>query len=392
VLVAGWAAAVVARAALLFLAGHPVDLAAFHAWALRLAEGGPWRFYAPGVFSDYLPGYLLALWPVGLLLRDNPELAPVLLKVPPAVADLAVGWLLARLGGKQGGAAALAYLLNPAGLVAGAWWGQAESAAVAWLLGSAAAWQAGRPGWAGVLFGMGCLTKPQYALAGAVLLVGLVAGAPGRRWLASAVAAAALTAAAGAALFGLSPAGLARLALAASGVYPYGSVNALNLWYLVGLNWRPDSLPVLGLPAAAWGVVLAGVPVAWASWRVAGYGELGRAAVAAAVVSVIVFVAATRMHERYLFPAVPLSLLAWAHGRATVWLVVALSASLVANLLYGLAYLGTVPQYATPLWAALWRYLGPPTAHGVAAFTVAVAGWTLKSAWVQLPPRASLEA
>ncbi|MCS7234657.1 MAG: hypothetical protein RMM30_01565 [Armatimonadota bacterium] len=389
---AAWVLGLVARGVLFFLPGHPADLAAFRAWALRLAEVGPWQFYAPGVFTDYLPGYLLVLWPVGLILRGHPELLPVLLKVPPALADLAVGWLLARLGGKRGKAAALGYLLNPAALVAGSWWGQAESVAVAWLLGSAAAWQAGRPGWAGVLFGMGCLTKPQYALAGAVLLVGLFPRVRGRAQLAWVGGAAALTAAAGAALFGLSPVGLAHLALAASGVYPYGSVNALNLWYLAGFNWRSDSLPVFGLPAAAWGVVLAAVPAAWGTWRVAGRGEPGRAALGAAVVTVAVFALATRMHERYLFPALPLVLLAWAHGRATTWLVGAVSGALVANLLYGLGYLGTVPQYATPLWVALWRVLEPPTAQVLAAFTVAVAGWTLMSAWVQLSPRASLKA
>ncbi|MCL6499152.1 MAG: hypothetical protein K6U07_03890 [Firmicutes bacterium] len=117
---AAWAAAAAARGVLVWVPGHPADLAAFHAWALRLAEVGPWRFYAPGLFADYLPGYLALLWPVGVLVRAWPAAAGPLLKAIPASADFAVAALLWRLGGTRGQAAALAYLLNPAVLLAGA--------------------------------------------------------------------------------------------------------------------------------------------------------------------------------------------------------------------------------------------------------------------------------
>ncbi|MDR7393571.1 MAG: hypothetical protein QN196_03415 [Armatimonadota bacterium] len=375
-----WAAAAAARAALLWAPGHPADLAAFHAWALRLAEVGPWRFYAPGQFADYLPGYLALLWPLGFLVHAWPGAAGPLLKAVPASADFAVAALLWRLGGTRGQAAAAAYLWNPAVLLAGAWWGQAESVSVAWLLGGAVALHRGNPGWAGVLFGWAALTKPQYAAAGTLLLLSLVRGRAGLRTLAWSAGSCALTVTAGGLLFGLSPVGLARLAVSASTTYPYGSVNALNLWYLTGLNWKPDTLPVLGVASSVWGLVLASVAIAWVAWRVAARGDPALAALGASAVCVVVFAVATRMHERYLFPALPLALAAWARGYSGAALWVALSVVLLANLAYGFAYAASFPQYATPPWSALWPVLSGPASYGAALATVLLAGWSLYAA------------
>lgn len=365
------------RVALLWVPGHAVDLAAFHGWSLRLAEVGPRAFYAPGVFVDYLPGYLLVLWPLGLLVRSFPFLTPEVLKLPPAVADFAVAYLLWRLGGPRAGLAAVAYLWNPAVLLAGPWWGQAESVAVAWLVGSAWAWQNGRPGWAGLLLALGALTKPQYAAAGVVLLLGLTQGWPGVRLLAAAGSALATVVGCGF-LFGLWPWDLVRLALGAAATYPYGSVNALNLWYLLGWNWKPDATVVLALPAGVWGAVLALGAVAWAGARVAGRGEVGLAALGAAAASASVFAFATRMHERYLFPAVPFVLLAWSWGTAGRCLSAAVSAALLLNLVYGFAYLASFAEHAASAWVAVWRLFAPPVPQMVAVAGLVAAGWALR--------------
>ncbi|MDR5684061.1 MAG: hypothetical protein QN163_08560, partial [Armatimonadota bacterium] len=163
--------AAAARVVLLFLPGHPIDVAAFQAWALRLGEVGPLRFYGPDVFADYTPGYLLVLWPLGHLIRLLPAAGPPLVKAIPAAADFAVAALLAQLGGEHGRRTAAWYLLNPAVLFVGAFWGQAESVAIAWILAGWLALTRGQMAWAGALLGFGLLTKPQYA---AVLPVALI--------------------------------------------------------------------------------------------------------------------------------------------------------------------------------------------------------------------------
>ena len=63
-------AALAVRCALALVSeGYSSDVACFSAWALRLAENGPGAFYAPDYFADYPPGYMLLLWPVGLIAR-----------------------------------------------------------------------------------------------------------------------------------------------------------------------------------------------------------------------------------------------------------------------------------------------------------------------------------
>src|SRR5437762_12702738 len=48
--------------------GFPTDVGTFQAWAERLAQIGPGRFYEPGYFSDYPPAFLNVLWPLGALI------------------------------------------------------------------------------------------------------------------------------------------------------------------------------------------------------------------------------------------------------------------------------------------------------------------------------------
>jgi len=45
--------------------GVPWDMGTFMAWAERVAAIGPGRFYEPGYFSDYPPGFLYVLGAFG---------------------------------------------------------------------------------------------------------------------------------------------------------------------------------------------------------------------------------------------------------------------------------------------------------------------------------------
>lgn len=371
--------AILVRGALLLLPGHSVDVAAFQAWALRLAQVGPLRFYASVGFVDYTPGYLLVLWPVGELIRLLPVAGPALVKLPPALADFAVAALVARLGGAR---AASWYVWNPAVLLAGALWGQAESVAVAWLLAGWWGLVRGRVLVAAALFGVAGLTKPQYApglLLAALWAVraGLLRRDNALRALGTCAAAVVLPSL----LFGLTPLALADLVLRAARVYPYGSVNALNLWYLLGLNWKPDTAPLLGVPAVLWGQALVGAMaglILWRCWRAQDVGTvwLGTAALFCGL-----FAFATRMHERYLFPALPFLLLAWALGRTGPAVGVVVSLALLGNLLYGLAYLSTFPAYRSGVWEAVGMSLRPPLPQVLALLGLAATGWALRDLW-----------
>ena len=114
--------------------GYSVDINCFTAWSLRMAERGPAGFYAPDYFCDYPPGYMLLLWPCGLLLNAVKSAGASLLvvKIMPIMCDMAgalvlFGYARKRLGDAAAALVAGLYAFSPAVLVNGAAWGQADS-------------------------------------------------------------------------------------------------------------------------------------------------------------------------------------------------------------------------------------------------------------------------
>ena len=98
------AAAVLVRAVLVVLTeGYSYDMNCFTAWALRMAEVGPFEFYAPDYFADYPPLYMLWLGIPGLLIRalgldTGGGAARLLLCALPIAADGVLIWLVYRIG------------------------------------------------------------------------------------------------------------------------------------------------------------------------------------------------------------------------------------------------------------------------------------------------------
>jgi dolichyl-phosphate-mannose-protein mannosyltransferase len=112
--------------------GHSGDLATFMSWARRLATVGPADFWSGSYWCDYLPGYLLVLWPLGWLARVIPSEAHILLfKIPSILADLATAYLIWRATRAKLNRGHLwlptIYLFNPAILFNATLWGQVDS-------------------------------------------------------------------------------------------------------------------------------------------------------------------------------------------------------------------------------------------------------------------------
>lgn len=92
--------------------------------------------------------------------------------------------------------------------------------------------------------------------------------------------------------------------------YPYATVNALNFFFAAGANWVDQGAALLGLPYAVWGTVglLASVVVGLVFF----FKSRDRRAIplCAALILAGAFCLGVRMHERYMFPALALLLLA----------------------------------------------------------------------------------
>ena len=85
--------------------GFGVDRSSFQFWAGNLATNGLGGFYSRPFFHDYTPGYLYVLYLVGTIGRaiGNPSDLGDLIKVPPILADAAIGWLVWSMVRELGG-------------------------------------------------------------------------------------------------------------------------------------------------------------------------------------------------------------------------------------------------------------------------------------------------
>ena len=405
---AGWplftilAVGLFARLAFIGGAGFHNDISAFEAWALTLTEHPLDQFYRSTSFADYPPGYFFVLLPIGwifkglvathLIAHDAYGVLAKLVKLPAIVMDIvdaALLFLIVRRFASNGLAllAAALLALNPAAIYISAYWGQIDS--VSWglvLLGMyllvRASGDARRGTWtvalAWLVLAASILMKPQGAFVGLVFLafafVAVDVAERARRLRGTAIGMAlglVLAWVASGTFHGtLNPIEdfrwlFGRYAFA-SGVYPYTTINAFNLYALKNAFWQPDGEPlrVFGFavgPTVVWGAILV---VGASILIVARYLQRKdeRAFLEASMlVSFAFFTLATRMHERYSFGAFLLMMPLVAFGRRYVWAAIVISITLFANLSYSLYYQTVMEQKIAGLDPTnLWPWVSHP--------------------------------
>ena len=341
---------------------YRVDVGSYSAWALKLAAEGPARFYAPGYFADYPPGYMYVLWAVGLASRAlragwQSDWFVALLKLPALLADLAVARLIfARLrpGRKRlAWVAALAFALNPALLLNSTIWGQTDSVLALLALLAFLALGDRRFELAWSLAALAVLTKPQ-----ALLVVPLFVLWPWGWWksgrpLSALLAILATVYVVADPFRGERPwTWLIELYTGTTGYYAETSVNAMNLPAVLFGMRRNDADVVWGLSTQTWGFAI-GLAVGLAFlWPYLKRWSRSLHAGLIAAATLVAFMCLTRMHERYLYPYFVFAGLLGVTGRAGI-LYWTLSALFFANQL--LVYLYQQEASAGPVW--LWRTL-----------------------------------
>ncbi len=339
--------------------GFRNDLDLFRYWADLLATHGPWGFYANASYADYTPGYLYALWPVGIVGNLIGGIGD-LIKLPAILTDIALGYvvyLMARDLGvteRRATIAAAVVIFNPITWFDSVIWGQVDSFGTVFLLLAVRELWRGRSERSAILAVIAALIKPQLAILVPIVAVVTIRralwpaggwgdeGAPapsGLGWERRAAGplrilttgvAGFLTAVLLAAPFGLSvvsfsptapflDSSLLRLVFSTAAQYSYVSVNAYNLWALFPVDgasmataggWIFDapvkdavSWAAFGpVPAALVGAVLLIATAVIVSLAVARRPDRLTILVGVSVLALAFFVLPTRVHERYLFP------------------------------------------------------------------------------------------
>ena len=319
-------------------------------WANGMVAFGPWTFYERigGPVAPNYPALLYPLWALGALL-DGPALRDAVkgLVIP---FDLGIGAVLYRLVRTSAGPgtallAAALYLLNPAVIIAGPYWGQVDAAGVLPLLLAFWAMDRRHYGRAGAAAALAALVKPQFGVIALVAAVALLVGLLRRReWLPIARAAGgALAVYAAIALpLRLGPLQLIGNLREQAGFYPLTSLYALNPWgVVVGFNVPDAPYALTGLLLLGLGMLAAVTPL----WR---RQDLAALLAAALFVTFAAYFLPTRVHERYLFAAMVL-LAPFAATRARLLgPYVAMSLIFAVGLLYVLWRVVSVAGLAVP--------------------------------------------
>ncbi len=314
--------------------GHGGDIQVTARWAERMALSGPWDFYEHD--GSVYPALLYAYWPLGAWFDGNALLHAVKgLSIP---FDLALGVVIYRValrftsGLRALGAPAL-YLLNPAVLLAGPIWGQVDAAGTLAYLGALLAVTAGRYRASGAVAALAMLVKPQFGLVALpVAVVALIRGrAAGTvRPLVRVVTGAAAAYVVVALPLRLDPFRYAQRVMNAGTFQPSTSLNAPNPWgMLVGYRIPDGPLFWVGAALLAIGLAFALLPLRYRR-------DLPTILAVGLFVAFAFYFLPTRVHERYLFPAMalaaPLSVASW---RVLVAYLV-LTAAFALTILYAL--------------------------------------------------------
>jgi hypothetical protein len=441
------------RLILLYLlpgSGFEADLNSFRFWADDLARNGLYGFYGRDFFHDYTPGYLYVLWLVGQVGRAAGGIGD-LIKIPPVLADLAVGYLVWSMIRELGGRDRLALLgaavvmVNPIFWFDNVVWGQVDSFGLVFLLlGLRSLWR-DQPERAAIFTVIAAVIKPQLGILIPIVAVITIRRAlrpvtgPAepdedagrlRHWeartdrplrivttgLAGYLTALALCVPFGLSVIGFSPqapfltSGLVEQIALAGGGYPYLTVNAYNAWAIIpgdtgnslasSGQWICDAANIPAdrcgagiaqfgaVPAVAIGTLLLVLAIATVLVAIWRRPDRLTLLVGLSVVALAFFAAPTRVHERYGFPFFALGAILFAVSYRWRIAYLVLAAATFANMY---VVLTTIYPPADPTVSPIRDWLGIGSLiRSQAGVTITAALHTLGFAWAwfQLRPSA----
>ncbi len=317
--------------------GHPTDMSCFRGWASYSANAGLLNLYNGGFFADYPPGYMYVLYIFGLLgkvlgINSGDVTYGVLIKLPAIAADIAVAYLIFRyadreLGRPQATALGLLFVLAPFAFYNSSVWGQIDSLLMLLIISSFLAFLKKRYILTGVLFALAILVKPQTLMIAPLALAVIIYETTLLKPRKAAIRAVLGCVLSLLAVFILGilpfwftmkdPFWFAEKYLSTMGQYFYASVNAFNLFFLMGGNWfdlknqanandiaMADAYKILGYAFIAMAVAF--TIILYITRK-----ERKHIFHIAALVFALIFTFSHSMHERYLIPAVFLLIFAY---------------------------------------------------------------------------------
>jgi dolichyl-phosphate-mannose-protein mannosyltransferase len=330
------------RVLLFPLKGYPTDTGDFISWFTTAAQHGIRPFYSVAGYFDYPPFNVYIFWAFGSLANGLGVSMASMVKFVPNLFDLGTAALIYFFVRRQSTfklalfSTAL-YAFNPAVIFNTAVWGQFDAVYTFFLVLSLMLALKSKPVPAAFIFALGLLTKPQ-GIALLPLIVLLIYMKSGLKQLAYGVAAFVATVFLVVLPFeGIGNPVTFLINNYSSGYqyYHYTSVNAFNLWGLYGM-WINDGF----FYYVGWALFasVAVFTLYMVHKRLKVSGDL-IAVFAAFMLFFAFFMLPTRIHERYMFPAISMLALMFPLMKKARALYGVLTATLLINQAYVLYWL-----------------------------------------------------
>jgi Gpi18-like mannosyltransferase len=378
------------RVLLFPLKGYPIDTNDFLAWFGTAAAHGIRPFYTV-TWSDYPPFNVYIFWFFGTIanaVSTHGISAVNIVKLAPNLFDLGTALLIYFFVRKQASfklalAAMALYAFNPAVIYNAAVWGQYDAVYTFFLILSLMLALKAKPELSAATLAIALLTKPQ-AIALAPLIAFLIYKKSGLKRMLFSVLAFALT------IFliilpfdwnGQPLTSLSQIYFGGFGQYSVTSVNAFNIWGLYGL-WVPDG----NFFIVGWALfgAFAVFTLYFLHKRFNTSNEF-LAVFAAFMFFFAFFMLPTRIHERYLFPAISVLALMFPFIKKARPLYVALTTTLFINEAYVLYWLNASYPNAAP------NLTGDPVVLAVSAINLLMLVYASILMWDELKGRRVLK-
>lgn len=328
------------------LPGFSIDVNDWFAWSLRLSNFNFAQFYSKDIFTDYTPGYMYVLGFLGFLkniLQINTQTFYFLLKLPAIFAEITLGVLIYKelknnVSIFYTRLAAGLIFLNPALIFNSSVWGQIDGVLTLTLFLAIYYLKNKKLLLSSTLLGISLLIKPQTISILPIFLIFAINNFSIKNITKITLPFLFIIFIFSLPFFNKNPFfGLISLIINTASQYPYTTLFAYNFWGIIG-SWIPDSIFWNGLTYQTWGYILL-----TSYWIMIGYFFFKKKLSVYALATLATlgfFFLPTRVHERYLYPAIVFLILLTAYYKSKSLLILtgALTFLHLLNLYYVYVY------------------------------------------------------
>jgi len=340
-----------------------IDMNDWQAWAARLVDTGPMKFYTPDIFADYLPFYYFFLWVIAEIFSFIFGKAAIFsttfeiyIKVISNIFDVltaaTIFAIINKHSKKWAMIGSLLYLINPSTIFNSSVWGQIDAIPTflltysLYLLGERKDIMK-----SSVLGALSFLIKPLNISILPVMFVREIKSFSIKKIIASVSLAILVSFAIIIFFFPGDPIfGAFGHLFNAINMYPYTSLNAYNFWAIFGW-WKPDTTLWFNLSYHIWGYILYAFVLCLIFIPYIRKVKIGTQLdyFACALSSFGFFLFLTRIHERHLFPVFALLIISACIFRSRILILsyIALSVINFINLFYSYYYYNVI--YNNPM-------------------------------------------